>query len=161
METARAFFFPPSASSVLVFHIVIPSPPPPPPPAELVSIPPTRESQLNIMGLLGSVFLGLITVLVALLAPTVIHWGTIAGPFLTPKPTVLGEGQGPIYIDDTVHCEDVHHYTPANLLFTACEDLITTRFDWFPGLGHLEAEAAGRGSIHVIDPTVSRALLSI
>lgn len=104
------------------------------------------------MGLFGSVFLGLITVLVALLAPTVIHWGTIAGPFLTPKPTVLGEGQGLIYIDDTVHCEDVHHYTPANLLFTACEDLITTRFDWFPGLGHLEAEAAGRGSIHVIDP---------
>lgn len=107
------------------------------------------------MALLGSAFLGLITLLVALLAPTVIHYSKIGGPFLTPKPTVLGQGQGPVVIEDTVHCEDVHHYRPANLLFTACEDEIKTRFDWFPGLGHLEAHAAGQGSIHVVDPKVS------
>jgi hypothetical protein len=41
------------------------------------------------------------------------------------------------------------------LLFTACEDEIKTRFDWFPGLGHLEPHAAGQGSIHVVDPEVS------
>lgn len=107
------------------------------------------------MALLGSAFLGLITLLIALLAPTLLHFPKIGGLFLTPSPTILGEGQGPIVIEDTVHCEDVHHYRPANLLFTACEDEIKTRFDWFPGLGHLEPHAAGQGSIHVVDPEVS------
>jgi hypothetical protein len=106
------------------------------------------------MGLLSSAFLGLFAILVATLAPTVVHMIKIGGPFLTPNPTVLGAGQGPIIIEDTIHCEDLHHYRPANLLFTACEDLKDTRFDWFPGLGHLDAEAAGRGSIHVVDPKV-------
>ncbi|KAJ5152892.1 uncharacterized protein N7482_009370 [Penicillium canariense] len=106
------------------------------------------------MGLLSSAFLGLFAVLVAVLAPTVIHLIRVGGPFLTPNPTVLGAGQGPIVIEDTIHCEDVHHYRPADLLFTACEDLKATRFDWFPGLGHLDTKAAGRGSIHVVDPKV-------
>ncbi|KAJ5110777.1 hypothetical protein N7532_001312 [Penicillium argentinense] len=103
------------------------------------------------MAFLRSAFLALVTVLVALLAPTVIHLAKIGGPFLTPKPTHVGEGQAPIVIQDTVHCEDVHHYRPANLLFTACEDDKTVRFDWFPGLGHLKLHSS-QGSIHVVDP---------
>jgi hypothetical protein len=106
------------------------------------------------MGLLNSALLGLFAILVATLAPAVVHLIKIGGPFLTPNPTVLGAGQGPIVIEDTVHCEDLHHYRPANLLFTACEDLKDTRFDWFPGLAHLDPKAAGRGSIHVVDPKV-------
>lgn len=112
------------------------------------------------MGLLSSAFLGIFAILVAVLAPAVVHLIKIGGPFLTPNPTVLGTGQGPIVIEDTVHCEDVHHYRPANLLFTACEDLKETRFDWFPALGHLDAKAAGRGSIHVVDPKVCRGVYS-
>ncbi|KAJ6111639.1 hypothetical protein N7523_007700 [Penicillium sp. IBT 18751x] len=94
--------------------------------------------------------------LFAALAAILIPWGNhvirIGGLFLTPNPTVLAEGQGPIYIEDTVHCEDVHHYRPANLLFTACEDSKSTRFDWFPPLAHLTPVPEARGSIHVVDP---------
>ena len=97
--------------------------------------------------------------LFAALATILIPWGNhiikIGGPFLTPNPTVLAEGHGPIYIEDTVHCEDVHHYQPANLLFAACEDAKSTRFDWFPPLGHLTPRPEARGSIHVVDPKVS------
>ncbi|KAJ5692116.1 hypothetical protein N7462_001539 [Penicillium macrosclerotiorum] len=104
------------------------------------------------MGLFRSALLGLFAIAAAVIAPAVIHMVQVHGIFLTPKQTVLGEGQGPIYIPDTIHCEDLHHYRPANLLFTACEDVKTTRFKWFPGLGHLDAESAGQGSIHVVDP---------
>lgn len=131
---------------------------PPSPPRSSQLHPPSYTQgklQLDEMALLGSLFLALIAALVALLAPTVIHLAKIGGPFLTPNPTILGEGQGPIVIEDTIHCEDVHHYRPANLLFTACEDSKATRFDWFPGLGHLKPDAAGKGSIHVVDPQVS------
>lgn len=106
------------------------------------------------MGLLRSAFVGGSAILVAVVGPVMVHLTKIGGPFLTPNPTVLGPGQGPVYIEDTLHCEDVHHYRPANLLFTACEDLKHTRFDWFPGLAHLEPKAAGRGSIHVVNPKV-------
>ncbi|EFQ34882.1 serum paraoxonase/arylesterase [Colletotrichum graminicola] len=60
-----------------------------------------------------------------------------------------------VLIDDTVHCEDIHHHVPSGLLFTACEDDETTRGAWFPGLGHLDDPVKGskqKGSIHVIDP---------
>ncbi|KAJ5154130.1 uncharacterized protein N7500_009569 [Penicillium coprophilum] len=100
---------------------------------------------------LGAVFsLGLVA-LVAFLAGPISHFVQIAGVFLTPNSTVLGEGQGPIYIEDTVHCEDVHHYRPANLLFTACEDDKSTRFSWFPPIGNL-LPLMTQGSIHVVDP---------
>ncbi|OAA35510.1 serum paraoxonase/arylesterase family protein [Metarhizium rileyi] len=58
-------------------------------------------------------------------------------------------------IPDTVHCEDIHYHEPSNLLFTACEGTESTRYAWFPGLGHLEdPEAAlkAQGSIEIIDP---------
>lgn len=112
------------------------------------------------MGLLSSVFgLSLLAALAAVLVPWGAHLVKITGPFLTPNPTVLGEGQGPIYIEDTVHCEDVHHYRPANLLFAACEDSKSTRFDWFPALAHLTPRPEARGSIHVVNPAVSLVLL--
>ncbi|KAJ5162410.1 hypothetical protein N7492_007802 [Penicillium capsulatum] len=105
------------------------------------------------MGTLRSVVsLSLLAALAAVVIPSGMRWVTIFGPFLTPKPTVLSEGQGPVLIADTVHCEDVHHYRPANLIFTACEDTKATRFDWFPGLGHLTPPAVARGSLHIIDP---------
>ncbi|CAG8905208.1 unnamed protein product [Penicillium egyptiacum] len=99
---------------------------------------------------LGIINLGLIA-LVAFLAGPISHFVHITGFFLTPNSTVLGEGQHPIYIEDTIHCEDVHHYRPANLLFTACEDDKTRRFSWFPPLGSLVPLKA-QGSIHVVDP---------
>ncbi|KXG45720.1 uncharacterized protein PGRI_045760 [Penicillium griseofulvum] len=99
----------------------------------------------------GTVFsLGLVA-LVAFLAGPISHFVQITGVFFTPNSTVLGESQGPIYIEDTIHCEDVHHYRPANLLFTACEDNKNIRFSWFPPLGHLLPLTA-QGSIHVVDP---------
>lgn len=97
--------------------------------------------------------LGLFAALIAFLAGPVSHMVRIGGVFLTPNPTVLGEGQGPILIEDTIHCEDVHHYHPANLLFTACEDYNSTRFSWFPPLGNL-VKPTTSGSIHVVNPKV-------
>ncbi|KAJ5816856.1 hypothetical protein N7447_009089 [Penicillium robsamsonii] len=94
--------------------------------------------------------LGLVA-LVAFFAGPISHFMQIAGVFLTPNSTVLGEGQGPIYIEDTIHCEDVHHYRPANLLFTACEDNKSTRFSWFPPIGNL-LPLTTQGSIHVVNP---------
>ncbi|PSR75848.1 hypothetical protein BD289DRAFT_487001, partial [Coniella lustricola] len=60
-------------------------------------------------------------------------------------------------IQDTVHCEDLHYYEPGNVLFTACEDVNTTRYEWFPALSQENcvdpAQAVlKQGSIHVIDP---------
>lgn len=110
------------------------------------------------MGLFRSaVNLSLLAGLAAFLVPWGAHLVRIGGLFLTPIPTVLGDGQGPIYIEDTVHCEDVHHYLPANLLFAACEDSKSTRFDWFPPLGHLTPlpGVGARGSIHVVNPQVN------
>ncbi|KAJ5632985.1 hypothetical protein N7490_009324 [Penicillium lividum] len=103
------------------------------------------------MGFRSIFGLGLVG-LTAFWLPMIIHFLNIGGAFQTPTPTILGEGQGPIRIEDTIHCEDVHHYRPANLLFAACEDVKDTRFDWFPGLGHLTPHPPARGSIHVIDP---------
>lgn len=108
---------------------------------------------LNRMGFGTVISLGLVA-LVAFLAGPISHFVHITGFFLTPNSTVLGQGEGPIHIEDTIHCEDVHHYRPANLLFTACEDNKSTRFSWFPPLGSLLPLTA-QGSIHVVDPKVS------
>lgn len=61
-------------------------------------------------------------------------------------------------IENTVHCEDLHYNTPSKLLFTACEDEESTRYSWFPPLTNFDdptAVSKARGSIKVIDPTVS------
>ncbi|KAI5204712.1 serum paraoxonase/arylesterase family protein [Aureobasidium subglaciale] len=63
-----------------------------------------------------------------------------------------------VKIEDTTHCEDLHYYAPANLLFTACEDR-HTRFSWFPPLGSFEPPVDGtQGSIHVVDPKTMKSI---
>ncbi|KAK6005815.1 hypothetical protein QM012_007457 [Aureobasidium pullulans] len=63
-----------------------------------------------------------------------------------------------VKIEDTTHCEDLHYYAPANLLFTACEDR-HTRFEWFPPLGSFDPPEDGtQGSIHVIDPETMKSI---
>lgn len=76
---------------------------------------------------------------------------------LTSAP--LANPEDLVVISDTIHCEDLHYYPPANTLFTACEDASATRFKWFPPLATYEdANAAwkSQGSIHTIDPEVRR-----
>ncbi|KAF7553149.1 hypothetical protein G7046_g7181 [Stylonectria norvegica] len=78
----------------------------------------------------------------------------VLGVFRTPVPTVQANADDFIFIDDTVHCEDVHYYEPTNVLFAACEDSPENRFLWFPPLGMFQAPEIAvktQGSIHVID----------
>lgn len=83
---------------------------------------------------------------------------TVLGAFRTPSPPATPQALGLVKIQDTVHCEDLHHYRRANKLFTACEDDASTRFRWFPPLGNFKAVpgVGQRGSIHVVDPEVRR-----
>ncbi|KAG9647343.1 calcium-dependent phosphotriesterase, partial [Aureobasidium melanogenum] len=64
-----------------------------------------------------------------------------------------------VKIEDTMHCEDLHYYAPANLLFTACEDSRETRFKWFPPVRNFHPPAeVTQGSIHVIDPETMKSI---
>jgi hypothetical protein len=92
----------------------------------------------------------------AIFGPPVRRLVTVIGVFRTPASTFISPADT-VWIDDTVHCEDLHHHLESNLLFTACEDVKETRMGWFPGLGRLgnpEVVLKARGSIHVIDPKV-------
>ena len=102
----------------------------------------------------------------ALIAYVAYTWGALIHRTLTVlgvlrwdvASTHTNQADSIVTIPDTTHCEDIHHHAPSNLLFTACEDDPNTRFVWFPPLGTLddpELAARSRGSIHVIDPTVS------
>lgn len=60
-----------------------------------------------------------------------------------------------VTIKDTTHCEDIHYYAPAHILFSACEDVSATRFTWFPPLAIFDDPNVAwnsKGSIHTIDP---------
>lgn len=105
------------------------------------------------MGPGATLFFTLLAAVIALLAGPIGHLVRIGGVFLSPAQTILEEDQGPIFINDTLHCEDVHYYRPANVLFTACEDDKSTRFSWFPPLGNL-FQMKTRGSFHIVDPKV-------
>lgn len=105
------------------------------------------------MGPGATLIFSVFAAVVALLAGPISHLVRIGGVFLSPTLTILGEDQGPIFIEDTLHCEDVHYYRPANVLFTACEDDKNTRFSWFPPLGNL-LQLKTRGSVHTVDPKV-------
>lgn len=89
--------------------------------------------------------------------PPVRHELTVVGiGRAIPQSTIPSSSSSADYvrIEDTYHCEDLHHYTPANLLFAACEDR-PTRFGWFPPLHNFEPPVDGtQGSFHVIDPEV-------
>ncbi|OQD80888.1 hypothetical protein PENANT_c031G08337 [Penicillium antarcticum] len=73
------------------------------------------------MGLLNTLALATLIALISFLSAPISHIIRVGGVFHTPIPTILPDGHGPIYIEDTIHCEDVHHYKPANVLFTAYE----------------------------------------
>jgi len=81
------------------------------------------------------------------------HALTVFGLFRTPRSTPVAASDF-VVINDTVQCEDIHYYAPANKLFTACEDNPNTRYVWFPPLVNMIAPPKTAGSLHVIDPTV-------
>lgn len=83
---------------------------------------------------------------------------TKIGTFRSLSSTTLANPDDLVVLKDTTHCEDIHYYAPAHTLFTACEDVSTTRFQWFPPLASFgDASVAwnSKGSIHIIDPEVS------
>ncbi|KAF3761621.1 serum paraoxonase/arylesterase family protein [Cryphonectria parasitica EP155] len=80
---------------------------------------------------------------------------TKLGVFRPLASTPLTHSEDLVRIGDTTHCEDLHYYAPANILFTACEDVSATRFKWFPPLAFFDDASVAwnaRGSIHIIDP---------
>ncbi|THX68924.1 serum paraoxonase/arylesterase family protein [Aureobasidium pullulans] len=93
--------------------------------------------------------------------PPVRHELTVVGiGRAVPQSTIPSSSSSADYvrIEDTYHCEDLHHYTPANLLFAACEDR-PTRFGWFPPLHNFEPPVDGtQGSFHVIDPETKKSI---
>lgn len=82
---------------------------------------------------------------------------TKLGVFRQLTSVPLAHPEDLVLIKDTIHCEDIHYWSPTNTLFTACEDVSATRFNWFPPLGFFDdANIAwsAKGSIHTIDPEV-------
>ncbi|PWY67552.1 serum paraoxonase/arylesterase family protein [Aspergillus heteromorphus CBS 117.55] len=99
--------------------------------------------------------LSIIAILVSTLYGPISHELTVLGVFRTASSAVNSHGQDrrPIHaVEDTLHCEDLHYYPPADQIFTACEDSALSRFKWFPPLANFDGEADTTGSIHVIDP---------
>jgi len=96
-----------------------------------------------------------LAVLISVLYGPLQHSLLVAGVFRTLTSTPLAPVDI-VRIPDTIHCEDLHYYEPAHLLFTACEDNAATRGHWFPPLGIFTTpEKITGGSLHVIDPEVS------
>jgi hypothetical protein len=86
--------------------------------------------------------------------PPVFRQAKVIGVLRTPSSTPIAPDKY-VVIPDTTYCEDIHYYTQARLLFTACEDDNSTRYKWFPPLAIFDhPEVIGQGSIHVIDPKV-------
>lgn len=93
--------------------------------------------------------------LTSYIAPSIRHELKVLGVGRDVSISTIADAANYVKIADTTHCEDLHYYAPANLLFTACEDR-HTRFGWFPPLGSFEPPKEGtKGSIHVVDPEVS------
>lgn len=97
----------------------------------------------------------LAALMAVLYGPAIQRTFTVLGVLRKPANTVV-DASNIVKIDDTIHCEDVHHHLPSNQLYTACEDHETLRFSWFPPLTRFDASVVkeSRGSIHVIDPQV-------
>jgi hypothetical protein len=88
------------------------------------------------------------------IAPSIRHELKVLGVGRSVPVSTIANAVDYVTIDDTTHCEDLHYYAPANLLFTACEDRYT-RFGWFPPLGNFEPpRESTQGSFHVVDPEV-------
>ncbi|CRG87864.1 alpha-L-arabinofuranosidase [Talaromyces islandicus] len=107
----------------------------------------------TIMGLLSTASKAAIIGLVFAVAfPHCFRQAKVIGVLRTPSSTPIAPEKY-VVIPDTTYCEDIHYYSQANILFTACEDDNSTRYEWFPPLGIFDhPEVIRQGSIHVIDP---------
>lgn len=106
----------------------------------------------------GLLVAGLAGLAAYLVGPTTYGHFTKVGMFRELKSMPLAYPEDLVTIKDTVHCEDIHYYMPAHTLFSACEDVSTTRFTWFPPLTYFDDPNVAwnsKGSIHTIDPEVS------
>lgn len=97
----------------------------------------------------------LVALVTVLYEPAIRRTVTVLGALREPINTIV-DSSNIVLIEDTVHCEDLHHHLPSNQLYTACEDHETLRFSWFPPLARFDASPVERsqGSIHVIDAQV-------
>jgi hypothetical protein len=105
-----------------------------------------------------AILAAIVPVLIAYVyGPTLYRVMTVVGLLRVQTNTVLASADDLVKIADTRYCEDLHYYEPAHQLFTACEDS-DVRFDWFPPLANFNVTVGedARGSIHIIDPDVSR-----
>lgn len=110
------------------------------------------------MATVGVVMAGLTGLAAYLYGPPTQRAMVRMGVFRELTSSPLGDPADLVIIKDTVQCEDLHYYAPANTIFTACEDVYETRFKWFPPLGFFGAADVAwnsKGSIHTIDPEVS------
>ncbi|KFH41962.1 Serum paraoxonase/arylesterase-like protein [Hapsidospora chrysogenum ATCC 11550] len=101
---------------------------------------------------------GLVALLASIYAPAVMRFCQVLGLFRSVHSSVVDPSDFMV-IEDTTHCEDLHHHVPSNTIFTACEDSAATRFSWFPALGAFNdpiKAMTSQGSIHVIDPKTFR-----
>lgn len=97
----------------------------------------------------------ILAVLAAMFAGPLYRQVTLLGVLRKPiENNQYIEGQNLIKIEDTMQCEDLHYHASSNKLFTACEDSVLPRFEWFPPMKVFKKPSLATGSIHVIDPTV-------
>lgn len=99
----------------------------------------------------------ILAVLAAMFAGPVYRQVTLLGVLRKPmENNQYIEGQNLIKIEDTMQCEDLHYHAPSNKLFTACEDSVLPRFEWFPPMKVFKKPSLATGSIHVIDPVTMK-----
>lgn len=105
--------------------------------------------------------LAFLTALVAWLAGPLYRQLTVLGVFREKlsKDRVYTEGANLFTIEDTMQCEDLHYYPLSGQLFTACEDSMEPRYEWFPPMTNFKKPSTATGSIHVVNPEVSPACL--
>ncbi|KAI1856310.1 uncharacterized protein JN550_013860, partial [Neoarthrinium moseri] len=106
-----------------------------------------------------ALYIALLSIPFAYLYPGIQRVITVLGVFRTPATVQLTSSEDLVYVDGTIHCEDVHYHAPSHKLFTACEDSPVTRFGWFPPLAKFNASVLNqaRGGLFVIDPVTKKA----
>lgn len=109
------------------------------------------------MATVGVVLAGLTGLAAYLYGPPTQRALTKLGVYRELTSSSLADPADLVVIPDTVQCEDLHYHAPSHTLFTACEDVYDTRFQWFPPLGLFDAPDLAwkaQGSLHTIDPEV-------
>ncbi|UNI21303.1 hypothetical protein JDV02_007304 [Purpureocillium takamizusanense] len=117
---------------------------------------PTANNRRSFLTAPYLVSLLLVALVAYLVGPTAHQTAVVFGFFRRPGRTVLAAGRTLSLIEQTTHCEDLHHHQASGLLFTACENDATVRHRWFPPLTILDSPEvltnATRGTLKVIDP---------